>query len=228
MKIVLKLSGESLAGDNNQGIDFNKALEIAKSLKKVYDEKIRLLIVIGGGNFWRGRSNTYMTADTSDYIGMLGTEMNALVLYEALKQVNCNARVFTRFNIPCAELYDEVKVKEAIADNIVIDGGGIGLPAHSTDSGAAASARDINADLLLKMSKTDGLYNADPFKVKDALKINKITFNEVIEKKLEIMDLEAFMICKNANIPIRIFKMNNLLDIIDIAHGADLGSLITN
>ena len=112
--------------------------------------------------------------------------------------------------------------------NIVIVGGGIGLPAHSTDSGAAASARDINADLLLKMSKTDGLYNADPFKVKDALKINKITFNEVIEKKLEIMDLEAFMICKNANIPIRIFKMNNLLDIIDIAHGADLGSLITN
>mgnify|MGYP002565885541 CR=1 FL=1 len=96
MKIVLKLSGESLAGDNNQGIDFNKALEIAKSLKKVYDEKIRLLIVIGGGNFWRGRSNTYMTADTSDYIGMLGTEMNALVLYEALKQVKPDSGVLSQ------------------------------------------------------------------------------------------------------------------------------------
>lgn len=227
-KIVLKLSGESLATETGFGIDFNKALEIASHLKNIYDEKIRLLLVIGGGNYWRGRSNQYMDADTSDYVGMLGTEMNALVLGDALKQINCPVKVFTRFFIPCAELYDEAKVKEAINDNIVIVGGGIGKPAHSTDSGASAAARDIEADLIVKMSKTDGVYDSDPFVNKDAKKLDNITFDEAISKKLGIMDLTAFEICQKANIPIRVFKMTDLEDIIKIARGKNLGSLINN
>lgn len=225
-KIVLKLSGESLAGENNFGIDFNKALEIASSLKKIYDEGIRLLLVIGGGNYWRGRSNQYMDADTSDYVGMLGTEMNALVLGDALKQVGCPVQVFTRFYIPAAELYDEEKVAESVIDNIVIVGGGIGKPGHSTDSGAAISARDIKADLLLKMSKTDGVYDSDPFINENAKKIDALTFDEAIDQNLKIMDLTAFQICKEARIPIRVFKMNNLLDIIEIAKGSEKGSII--
>lgn len=225
-KIVLKLSGESLANESNFGIDFNKALEIANNLKTIYDEGIRLLLVIGGGNYWRGRSNQYMDADTSDYVGMLGTEMNALVLSDALKQVGCPVKVFTRFPIPAAELYQEEMVKEAVLDNIVIIGGGIGKPGHSTDSGAAISASDINADLLLKMSKTDGVYDSDPFINSNALKIDNLTFEDAITKNLKIMDLTAFEICKEANIPIRVFKMNNLLDIIEIAKGANFGSLI--
>ena len=225
-KIVLKLSGESLAGENNFGIDFNKALEIASSLKKIYDEGIRLLLVIGGGNYWRGRSNQYMDADTSDYVGMLGTEMNALVLGDALKQVGCPVQVFTRFYIPAADLYDEAKVAESVNNKIVIVGGGIGKPGHSTDSGAAISARDIKADLLLKMSKTDGVYDSDPFINEKAKKIDTLTFDEAIDKNLKIMDLTAFKICKEARIPIRVFKMNNLLDIIEIAKGIEKGSII--
>lgn len=225
-KIVLKLSGESLANNDNFGIDFNKALEIATTLKKIYDEGIRLLLVIGGGNYWRGRSNQYMDADTSDYVGMLGTEMNALVLGDALKQVGCPVKVFTRFFIPAANLYEEAKVAESVNDNIVIIGGGIGKPGHSTDSGAAKSAQDINADLLLKMSKTDGVYDSDPFVNENAKKIDNLTYDEAIEQNLKIMDLTAFEICKEAGIPIRVFKMNNLLDIIEIAQGIEKGSII--
>lgn len=124
------------------------------------------------------------------------------------------------------QLLRKISVKDAVLDNIVIIGGGIGKPGHSTDSGAAISASDINADLLLKMSKTDGVYDSDPFLNSNALKIENLTFQEAIERDLKIMDLTAFEICKEANIPIRVFKMNNLLDIIEIAKGANFGSLI--
>ena len=224
-KIVLKLSGESLSNEN-MGIEFDKALKIAESLKKIYESGIRLLLVIGGGNFWRGRSNQYMDSDTSDYVGMLGTEMNALVLGDALRQVGCPVKVFLRYTVPCANLYNPSELATLIDDNIIIVGGGIGKPGHSTDSGAADAAKDIQADLLLKMSKTDGIYDSDPFVNKDAKKLDYLTFDEVIERKLEIMDLQAFEICKNANIPIMVTKMDNLLDIIEIANNKKKGSLI--
>ncbi len=226
-KIVLKLSGEALSNENNCGIDFNKALDVAKSLKTIYENNIRVLLVIGGGNFWRGRSNQYMDSDTSDYVGMLGTEMNALVLGDALKQVGCPVKVFLRYNVPCANLYNKESLLNEIDSNILIIGGGIGLPAHSTDSGAAAGAKDIKADLLLKMSKTDGLYDSDPFVNKNAKRIDNITFDEVIDMELGIMDLEAFKICKEANVPIMVTKMDNLLDVIEIANGRKKGSLIS-
>lgn len=225
-KIVLKLSGEALSNENNTGIDFDKALNIASILKKIYENNIRLLLVIGGGNFWRGRSNQYMDSDTSDYVGMLGTEMNALVLGDALKQVGCPVKVYLRYSVPCANLYEGSKLLNDIDSNILIVGGGIGLPAHSTDSGAAAAARDIKADLLLKMSKTDGLYDSDPFTNPDAKKLDHISFDEVIEKELGIMDLEAFKICKEANVPIMVSKMDDLIDVIDIANGKKRGSII--
>ncbi len=224
-KIVLKLSGEALSNENF-GIDFNKALSIAESLKKIYENDIRLLLVIGGGNFWRGRSNQYMDSDTSDYVGMFGTEMNALVLGDALKQVGCPVKVFLRYSVSCANSYDKKALVESIDENIIIVGGGIGKPGHSTDSGAAAAACDIGADLLLKMSKTDGIYDSDPFVNKDAKKLDVLTFDEVIDKKLGIMDLQAFELCKDANIPIMVTKMDNLLDLIAIAKGEKTGSII--
>ena len=225
-RIVLKLSGESLSNENNTGIDFNKALNIANDLKKIYEEGIHLLLVIGGGNFWRGRSNQYMDSDTSDYVGMLGTEMNALVLGDALKQVGCPVKVFLRYSVPVANSYDKEELLKNIDSNILIVGGGIGLPAHSTDSGAAAAARDINADLLLKMSKTDGVYDSDPFTNPYAKRLDHLTFDEVISKELGIMDLEAFHICKESNVPIMVTKMDNLLDIIEIANNQKRGSII--
>lgn len=225
-KIVLKLSGESLSNDNGTGIDFNKALNIASDLKKIYEDEIRLLLVIGGGNFWRGRSNQYMDADTSDYVGMLGTEMNAMVLGDALKQVGCPVKVFLRYTVPVANLYDAESLLKDIDSHILIVGGGIGLPGHSTDSGAAAAARDIKADILLKMSKTDGVYDSDPFVNKNAKRLDHLTFDEVIEKELGIMDLEAFKICKEANVPIMVSKMDNILDVIEIANGKKRGSII--
>jgi len=225
-KIVLKLSGESLSNDNGTGIDFNKALNIASDLKKIYEDEIRLLLVIGGGNFWRGRSNQYMDANTSDYVGMLGTEMNAMVLGDALKQVGCPVKVFLRYTVPVANLYDAESLLKDIDSHILIVGGGIGLPGHSTDSGAAAAARDIEADILLKMSKTDGVYDSDPFVNKNAKRLDHLTFDEVIEKELGIMDLEAFKICKEANVPIMVSKMDNILDVIEIANGKKRGSII--
>lgn len=225
-KIVLKLSGESLSNDNGTGIDFNKALNIASDLKKIYEDEIRLLLVIGGGNFWRGRSNQYMDADTSDYVGMLGTEMNAMVLGDALKQAGCPVKVFLRYTVPVANLYDAESLLKDIDSHILIVGGGIGLPGHSTDSGAAAAARDIKADILLKMSKTDGVYDSDPFVNKNAKRLDHLTFDEVIEEELGIMDLEAFKICKEANVPIMVSKMDNILDVIEIANGKKRGSII--
>ena len=224
-KIVLKLSGESLAKEGS-GIEFENALNIASSLKKIYESGIRLLLVIGGGNFWRGRSNQYMDSDTSDYVGMLGTEMNALVLGDALRQVGCPEKVYLRYSVPCANLYDGAKLLDDIDSNILIVGGGIGLPGHSTDSGAACAACDIKADLLLKMSKTDGIYDSDPFKNKDAKRLDELTFEEVIDKKLEIMDLQAFQMCKEADIPIMVTKMDDILDVIDIANDRKRGSII--
>ncbi len=227
-KIVLKLSGEALANENNFGIEFDKVLEIAKNLKKIHDEKIGLLVVIGGGNYWRGRSNQYMDSDTSDYVGMLGTTMNALVLGDALKQVGCPVQVFTRYHIPCATLYDERQVYDSVDDNVIIVGGGVGKPGHSTDSGAAASAKDIKADLLLKLSKIDGVYDSDPFVNKNAKKYDFLTFDEAISQQLKVMDLQAFEICRDNSIPICVFKMDNLLDIIDIANGKIKGSIISD
>ena len=226
-KIVLKLSGESLSKENT-GIEFDNALKIASSLKQIYESGIRLLLVIGGGNFWRGRSNQYMDSDTSDYVGMLGTEMNALVLGDALKQVGCPVKVFLRYNVPCANLYNSEELLKDVESKIIIVGGGIGLPGHSTDSGAAAAARDIKADLLLKMSKTDGIYDSDPFKNPDAKRLDELTFEEVIDKKLEIMDLQAFEMCAHANIPIMVTKMDDILDVIDIANDRKRGSIIKN
>ncbi len=224
-KIVIKLSGESLA-NGDVGINFDKALDIAADLKKIYESGLRLLLVIGGGNFWRGRTNQYMDSDTSDYVGMLGTEMNALVLGDALKQIGCPVKVFLRYSVPCANSYEADALKKAIDENIIIVGGGIGKPQHSTDSGAAAAAKDIEADLLIKMSKTEGIYDSDPFTNPNAKKIDCLTFNEAIEMQLGIMDLEAFEICKEANVSIIVSKMDNLLDIIDIANGNSTGSTI--
>ena len=213
-KYVIKLSGESLTGENN--LDFNKCLDVAMSLKKIYEKDIRLLIVIGGGNFWRGRSNTNMNSEVSDYVGMLATEMNALVLNEALKQVNCPSKVFLRYNVPCSNEYNDDLLASSIDNNILIVGGGTGKPGFSTDTGAALAAKAINADLIIKMSKTDGVYDSDPFKNINAKKYDKLSFDEVILKKLEIMDLTAFEICKENSIKILVAKMDNLLKIINI------------
>ena len=225
-KIVLKLSGEALASESGFGIDFNKALDIAKSLKIVYDKGIRLLLVIGGGNFWRGRSNQYMESETSDYVGMLGTEMNALVLGDALRQAGCPYKVFLRYSVPCSLEYDPIELEKSIDDNILIVGGGIGKPGYSTDSGASRAAIDIKADLLLKMSKTDGIYDKDPFKYPDSKKMEHLSYDYAIENELGIMDLQAFIMCKEASIPIMVAKMDNLLDIIPISECQKRGSLI--
>ena len=223
-KYVIKLSGESLIGENN--LDFNKCLEIAKIIKKIYEKNIRLLIVIGGGNFWRGRTNQYMNSETSDYVGMLATEMNALVLGEALNQVECPNKVFLRYNIPCSYEYNDNLLRKSINDNILIVGGGTGKPGFSTDTGAALAAVDIKADFIIKMSKTDGVYDSDPFKNVSAKKCDKLSFDEVISKKLEIMDLTAFKICKDNDIKIIVTKMDDLMKIIDIEKCLD-GTIIS-
>lgn len=223
-KIVLKLSGESLKGTN--GLDFNKALKLAGDLKQVYDAGVRLLLVIGGGNFWRGREHTFMESDSSDYVGMLATEMNAIILGEALKQAGVKVKVYLRFPVPIAEAYNEENLKRDIEDNFIVLGGGVGKPGFSTDTGSAIAASVIKADLLIKMSKTDGVYDKDPFKYPDAKKIPKLTFKEAISQNLGIMDREAFQICDEAKVKILVTKMDKITELMKIDDLEKNGSLI--
>ncbi len=223
-KIVIKLSGESLMGEDR--IDFDKCLEIARDLKNIYETGIRLLIVIGGGNFWRGRENEYMDSTAADYVGMLATEMNALILGDALRSVGCPSKVFLRYNVPYALEYKKEDLVKEIDDNILIIGGGTGKPGFSTDTASSMAASDIDADLIIKLSKTDGVYDSDPFKNPNAKKYDTLTFDEAISKKLGIMDLTAFEICKENNIKIVVTKMDNILSIIDIANNKISGTLI--
>lgn len=223
-KIVIKLSGESLMGKDR--IDFDKCLEIARDLKNIYETGIRLVIVIGGGNFWRGRENEYMDSTAADYVGMLATEMNALILGDALRSVGCPSKVFLRYNVPCALEYKKENLIKEIDDNILIIGGGTGKPGFSTDTASSMAASDIDADLIIKLSKTDGVYNSDPFKNPNAKKYDTLTFDEAISQKLGIMDLTAFEICKENNIKIVVTKMDNILSIIDIANNKISGTLI--
>ena len=208
-RILLKLSGEVLAGSKGTGIDFDKTLEFAREIKECVELGAEIAIVVGGGNFWRGKSNEYMDRATSDYIGMMGTVMNALALGDAFKQIDVPVRVQTGVEMrQIAEFYIKDRaIRHLEKGRVVIFGCGTGSPFFSTDTASALRAAEINADILIKATKVDGVYDKDPKKYDDAIKYDEITYIDVLNKKLNVMDSTAISLCMEENIPIKVFNI---------------------
>ena len=208
-RVLLKLSGEVLAGDKNTGIDFNRVLELAKEIKDVCELGVEIGIVVGGGNFWRGRSNEYMDRATYDYIGMLGTTMNTLALGDAFKQLDVPVRVQTAVEMrQIAEFYIKDRaIRHLEKGRVVVFGCGTGSPFFSTDTAASLRAAEINADVVCKATKVDGVYDKDPQKFKNAKKYDEISYLDVINKGLRVMDTTAISLCMEEAIPILVFDI---------------------
>lgn len=227
-RILLKLSGEVLAGDKKTGIDFDRVLELAKEIKECHDLGLEIAIVVGGGNFWRGKANQQMERATSDYIGMMGTVMNALALGDAFKQLDCDVRVQTGIEMrQVAEFYIKDRaIRHLEKKRIVIFGCGTGSPFFSTDTAAALRAAEIKVDLLIKATKVDGVYDKDPVKFSDASKFDTISYMQVINDKLNVMDTTAISLCMEENIKINVFNINNKEDLKRLISNEAIGTII--
>lgn len=227
-RLLLKLSGEVLAGEQKHGFDFNVVNNICNAVKQVTDAGVQVGIVVGGGNFWRGRSSGDMDRSRADNIGMLATVMNSLALQEGFLQAGVDARVMSAIEMTgVAEPFmRDNAVRHLEKGRVVIFAGGTGNPFFSTDSGAALRAAQINADVLLKATNVDGVYDKDPNKFSDAVKYDEITHNELLEKHLAVMDTAAAAICQENNIPILVFNLNNTDNIFKAVCGENTGTIV--
>ena len=229
-RILLKLSGESLAGSKGSGIDFEKVLEICAEIKEVIEKtNVEIAIVVGGGNFWRGRSNKHMDRCTSDHIGMLGTTMNALAIGDAFKQLDVEARVQTGIEMrQIAEFYIRKRADRHLEKGrVVIFGCGTGNPFFSTDTAAALRAAEINADIVLKATNVDGIYDSDPKKNPNAELIKEIKYIDVLNRKLNVMDSTATTLCMDNELPIIVYNMNVKGNLEKIIKGKKIGTLVS-
>ena len=229
-RILLKLSGEVLAGKKENGIDFERVLDLATEIKECMELGVEIGIVVGGGNFWRGKSNEYMDRATSDYIGMMGTVMNALALGDAFKQLNVPVRVQTGVEMrQIAEFYIKDRaIRHLEKGRVVVFGCGTGSPFFSTDTASALRAAEIKADVLIKATKVDGVYDKDPKKYDDAKMFKTIKYIDVLNKGLHVMDSTATSLCMDENIPIHVFNVNKKGILKKIILGEDLGTTVTN
>lgn len=228
-RILLKLSGESLSGSNKSGINFDRVLEFAEEIKEVADLGVSVGIVVGGGNFWRGRANKHMDRCTADHIGMLATTMNALALQDAFTQVGCPSRVQTGIEMrQIAEFYIKNRATRHLEKGrVVIFGCGTGSPFFSTDTAAALRAAEINADAVLKATNVDGIYDKDPNKYDDAKKIKSLTYIDVLNKKINVMDSTATTLCMDNEIPIIVFDVNKKGNLKKVVEGKNIGTTVS-
>jgi uridylate kinase len=210
-RVLLKISGEALMGEQNYGIDVNVARSVAEELKAVHEMGVQVAVVVGGGNIFRGVSKSAGNMDRSsaDYIGMLATVMNAVVLQDALEKVDVHTRVLSAIDIPqLAESFIRRRaVRHLEKGRVVIFAAGTGNPYFTTDSAAALRALEIRADIILKATKVDGVYSADPMMDATAERFNEITYRQVLERELKVMDASAISLCMDNNLPIIIFNM---------------------
>ena len=231
-RILLKLSGESLSGSGNQGISDTVLNEYAKQVIDVLNKGCEVAIVIGGGNIFRGLSGTESGYDRlkGDQMGMLATVINSLALESAIVRLGAKARVFTSIRMePVGELYNRDRVVEAMKNNTVcILSGGTGNPFFTTDTAAALRAIEIGASVLLKGTRVDGIYTSDPEKDTDAEKFDKISFEEVINRRLKVMDSTAFTMCSENNMPLVVFDMNKPGNLVKLIEGIMIGTLVSN
>lgn len=222
-RVLLKISGEALMGEQNYGIDVDVARMVAEELKAVHELGVQVAVVVGGGNIFRGVSKSAGNMDRSaaDYIGMLATVMNAVVLQDALEKLMVQTRVMSAIDIPqLAEPFIERRaVRHLEKDRVVIFAAGTGNPYFTTDSAAALRALEINADIILKATKVDGIYNADPMQDSTAVRYDSITYQQVLEKQLKVMDASAISLCMENNLPIVVFNMRQPGNIMRVVLG---------
>ena len=222
-RILLKISGEALMGEQNYGIDVDVARMVGEELKAVHELGGQVAVVVGGGNIFRGVSKSAGNMDRSsaDYIGMLATVMNAVVLQDALEKLNVQTRVMSAIDIPqLAEPFIRRRAVRNLEKNrIVIFAAGTGNPYFTTDSAAALRALEIKADIILKATKVDGVYTADPMKDTAAVRYDSITYQQVLERQLKVMDASAISLCMDNNLPIVVFNMRQAGNIMRVVMG---------
>ena len=228
-RILLKLSGEALAGEKSMGLDYNIITGICESIKKCYDAGVEIGIVVGGGNFWRGRSSGAMDRTRADHIGMLATAMNALAVADILESIGVPVRVQTAITMQqVAEPYLRNRaVRHLEKGRVVIFGCGTGNPFFSTDTAASLRAAEIDAEIILKATMVDGVYDKDPNQYDDAVRYSTINFSEILAKGLKVMDMTAASMCRDNNIPILVFNLDNPDNIYKSLLGEDVGTLVT-
>ena len=229
-RILLKLSGESLAGKGNHGISEKMLEDYADQIIRITKKGCEVAVVIGGGNIFRGLSGTESGYDRvkGDQMGMLATVINSLALESAIKKSGGKATLFTSVRMePVGELYNRDKVVEEMKNGIVcLLSGGTGNPFFTTDTASALRAVEIGADVLLKGTRVDGVYTSDPEKDPEAKKFDIISFEEVINRRLKVMDLTAFTMCRDNNMPIVVFNMNKSGNLMKLVNGSKTGTLI--
>ena len=229
-RILLKLSGESLMGEKQYGIDEKRVTEYASQIKEIAGMGIEIGIVIGGGNIFRGLSGTTQGVDRikGDQMGMLATVINSLALSSALEKVGQKARVFTAINMfPIGEHYSKWKAIEAMQKGeIAIISCGTGNPFFTTDTGSALRGIEIEADVMLKGTRVDGIYTADPEKDPTAVKFDKISYDEIYTRGLKVMDLTATTLCKENHLPIIVFDMDTVGNLKKVLSGENIGTLV--
>ena len=227
-RVLLKVSGEVLAGDKKHGFDFDTVNSVCSAVKEMADMGAEIAIVVGGGNFWRGRSSGDMDRTRADHIGMLATAMNALAVADGLENCGLQVRVQTAISMTqVAEPYIRGKaMRHFEKGRVVIFGCGTGNPFFSTDTAAALRAAEIEADIMLKATMVDGVYDKDPHKYDDAVKYDTISFTEILSNNLAVMDSTAAAMCKDNNIPILVFDLSRPDNIYDACMGVELGTLV--
>lgn len=229
-KVLLKLSGESLQGADGEGIDTKILNSYALQVKEAVELGAKIAVVIGGGNIYRGLKGEGQGFDRikGDYMGMLATVINALALQSALEIVGVPARVLTSICMePIGEPYSQAKVKQAFANNeVVIFGAGTGNPFFTTDTASALRAIEIGADVLLKGTRVNGVYDSDPEKNQNAVMFDTLTFNEAYDKKLKVMDLTSFTMCNENNLPIIVFNVSEPNGLKRIVSGEKIGTIV--
>ncbi len=227
-RILLKLSGESLAGKGTHGIDFDTVLKICRPIKECADMGVEIGIVVGGGNFWRGRSSGKMDRTRADHMGMLATTINALGVADALEQLGVQVRVQTAIQMQqIAEPYIRNRaVRHLEKGRVVVFGCGTGNPFFSTDTAAALRAAEIDADIILKATMVDGVYDCDPKKNSNAVKFESLSFMDVLNKNLQVMDSTAATLCKDNSIPILVFSINEPENIKKAVCGEPIGTIV--
>ena len=228
-RILLKLSGEALAGEKKTGIDAETIASICAGIKKVHDLGVQIGIVVGGGNFWRGRTSGDMERTTADKIGMLATVMNAMAVADTLRQQGVDARVMTslEMNQVAEPFVRDNAVRHLEAGRVVIFGGGTGNPFFSTDTGSTLRACEINADIMFKLTMVDGVYDKDPHKYADAVKYETLTFDRVLNEKLAVMDATAASMCNDNNLPMLVFDISDPENLVKAVQGDTIGTLVT-
>ena len=229
-RILLKLSGEALMGEQDFGIDPQVVAGIAKDVKQLVDKGVQVAMVIGGGNIFRGvsLSASGMDRTSADHMGMLATVINSLALQDALERENLHVRVMSALPIHnvCEDYIRRRAVRHLEKDRVVIFAAGTGNPFFTTDTAASLRGIEVNADVVMKGTKVDGVYTADPVKDPSATRYERLSYDEVIEGKLAVMDTTAIVFCRDNKIPIRVFNMNKAGTLLSIIEGGDEGTLV--